>query len=177
MGAVVITACRPSGISGLILVPNSPCPGLSHVSGPVSSWGENSAWKNTFKTTEICMGAPRKPTKVCGLCWLSGWLGCIEFHHSATAHTRCAPLWSSPPTEGGKRCVTGLTVTAKNSNRDNQECNSIVTKYLRTLFSPPALPLSLSPSLSSLSSLFLSRFLSVFQPLWCVSMRTARQSR
>lgn len=37
MGAVVITACRPSGISGLILVPNSPGPGLSHVSALLSS--------------------------------------------------------------------------------------------------------------------------------------------
>ena len=46
--------------------------------------------------------------------------------------------------------MTGLTVTAKNSNRDNQECNSIVTKYLLALFSPrsPSLPLSLSLSLS-----------------------------
>lgn len=32
--------------------------------------------------------------------------------------------------------MTGLTVTAEKSNRDNQECNSIVTKYLRLVFSP-----------------------------------------
>lgn len=37
--------------------------------------------------------------------------------------------------------MTGLTVTAEKSNRDNQECNSIVTKYLRLVF-PPSLSVS-----------------------------------
>lgn len=82
--------------------------------------------------------------KMCSLCWLSRWLGRLEFQHSATAPTCCVPLWSSPPTEGGKRCVTGLTVTAEKSNRDNQECNSIITKYLRLVFFPLSLGFRLS---------------------------------
>lgn len=34
------------------------------------------------------------------------------------------------------RCVTGLTDAAEKSNKDNKECNSIVTKYHRCVFSP-----------------------------------------
>lgn len=74
-------------------------------------------------------------TNVCSLCWLSGWLGCLEFQHSATAPIRCVSLWSSPLTEGERR-VTGLTVTAEKSIRDNKECNITVTKYLSLVFSP-----------------------------------------
>lgn len=45
--------------------------------------------------------------------------------------------------------MTGLTVSAKKSNRDNQECNSRVTKYLRLVSPPLCLSLSVSICLSA----------------------------
>lgn len=158
MGAVVITACRPSGVSGLILVPNSPSPRLSSVSVLLSSHGESWTWRNTFKTTEICIGVPWN-WQMCAV--YIGWVGDLGALDFNTAPTRCATLWSSPPTEGERDVWQGFLSPPEKSNRDNQKYNSIVTKYLRLVFFPHPL----------------SQFLSIFQLLWCVSMRTARQSR
>lgn len=77
MGDVVITACRSTGVSGLILVPNSPGPGLSYVSALLSS---KLNMEEYLQTTEICIGVPwNLPNKSVFAGWV-GDLGALNFY-------------------------------------------------------------------------------------------------
>ncbi len=140
MGAVVITACRPSGISGLILVPNSPGPGLSHVSALVSSHGENSTWRNTFKPLKYAWAYPETDKSAQFVLdeWVT-WVPWISPQHNSSYTVYSSLVFTC--NRRVRRCVTGLTVTAERSNRDDQECNSIVTS-ISGLFFPPSLSVS-----------------------------------
>ena len=59
MGAVVITACRPSGISGLILVPTPQATGSFCVSPGFVTRGKLNM-EEYLQITEICMDVPLK---------------------------------------------------------------------------------------------------------------------
>lgn len=160
MGAVVITACRPSGISGLILVPTPQATGSFCVSpgfitrGKTYHGGIPSNYWNMYGRT------PEKGQKCVACVACAAWVddsGALNFNTlQRHLHTviHCDPLWSTvvPPRllhqqKRRERCVTELTVTAKKSIEDNQECSSIVTKYHRLVFCSP--PLSVSVYLSA----------------------------
>lgn len=65
--------------------------------------------------------------------WVT-WVPWISTQRNST-YTLCFTLVFTS-NRRGKTCVTGLTVTAEKSIRDNKECNITVTKYLSLVFSP-----------------------------------------
>lgn len=75
MVAVVITACRPSGISGLILVLTPQATGSFMCQPWFHHKGGNSTWRNTFKLLKYVWTYPENGNnkKKCAVC--AGWVG------------------------------------------------------------------------------------------------------